>query len=422
MRLLIFCLILMLLLIAPAITQASYNQRATLAWRQIDAVANTSKVMAENCAAQANMLSTLGRPSPQATLLATQASHVSSSLQASPNRGQVGANVYIVQPGDTLGSIAAQFNTTVHAIAQANGILNPNRIGVGQKLLIPEGRVEVPVAVSAPRKRGAEASPILDVWLDNQVTQGEAALIWVRVTRGTTLYGQQGEQGVPFHSYCNLLWGLVAFDVLNHNPGTQYLTLRATEFDGRRTSSQVGIPLRAGNYWRGPQVTFPHYKQHLLEPDLIRGENEYLNGIFADLPDAPARWSGPFQPPRNSVMTSPFGAIGLQDGVPVGYHEGIDYRGGIGSPFYAPEAGRVVVAERLMVRGGTVYLDHGAGVVTGYFHQNELLVKVGDWVNKGELLGWVGAEGLTTGPHLHWEVRVNGRWVNPMPWLERSFP
>ena len=121
-------------------------------------------------------------------------------------------------------------------------------------------------------------------------------------------------------------------------------------------------------------------------------------------------------------MTGPFGAIGLKDGIPVGYHEGIDYRGGIGSPFYAPEAGRVVVAERLMVRGGTVYLDHGAGVVTGYFHQNELLVNVGDWVNKGDLLGWVGAEGLTTGPHLHWEVRVNGRWVNPIPWLERSFP
>lgn len=408
MRLLIFCLILMLLFIAPTITEASYNQQT------IDANSRPDKVMAENCAAQANMLSTLGRPSPQATLLA------SSSPQPSPNRvsNQPAANVYIVQPGDTLGGIAAQFNTTSHAIAQVNGILNPNRISVGQKLLIPEGRYNAPQAVSTTK----EASPILDVWLDNQVIQGEAALIWVRVRRGTTIYGQLREQSMPFHSYCNLLWGVVAFDVLTHNPGTHKLTLRATDFNGRRTSSTVGIPVKAGNYWRGPLVTFPHYKQHLLEPDLIRNENEYLNNIFADLPYAPARWSGAFQPPRNSVMTGPFGAIGLKDGVPVGYHEGIDYRGGIGSPFYAPEAGRVVVAERLMVRGGTVYLDHGAGVVTGYFHQNGLLVNVGDWVNKGDLLGWVGAEGLTTGPHLHWEVRVNGRWVNPIPWLERSFP
>src|SRR5690606_32787201 len=96
--------------------------------------------------------------------------------------------------------------------------------------------------------------------------------------------------------------------------------------------------------------------------------------------------------------------------------------GDIGDEILAAAAGRVVLAEKLTVRGNTVFLDHGAGVVTGYFHMSEIAVQPGQFVEPGELLGKVGATGLVTGPHLHWEVRVNGLWVDPTPWLERTFP
>ena len=84
--------------------------------------------------------------------------------------------------------------------------------------------------------------------------------------------------------------------------------------------------------------------------------------------------------------------------------------------------GTAIIAGPLTVRGNTVYLDHGAGVVTGYFHLSEIAVRPGDRVAAGQRIGAVGGTGLTTGPHLHWEVRVNGRWTNPYYWLERPYP
>jgi murein DD-endopeptidase MepM/ murein hydrolase activator NlpD len=80
----------------------------------------------------------------------------------------------------------------------------------------------------------------------------------------------------------------------------------------------------------------------------------------------------------------------------------------------------VVLAEPLAVRGNTVWLDHGWGVHSGYFHLDSIGVTVGQVVNAGDALGIVGATGRATGPHLHWEVRVAGLPVQPLEFLLRD--
>ncbi len=102
------------------------------------------------------------------------------------------------------------------------------------------------------------------------------------------------------------------------------------------------------------------------------------------------------------------------------YHNGLDFYGGTGVPILAPAQGRVVFAGPLDVRGNATYIDHGWGVYTGYLHQSEILVKVGQMVEPGQEIGLVGGTGRVTGPHLHWEVWVGGVPVNPLEWVELS--
>ena len=89
---------------------------------------------------------------------------------------------------------------------------------------------------------------------------------------------------------------------------------------------------------------------------------------------------------------------------------------------YAPAPGIVVFAGPLTVRGNATMIDHGWGVFTGYMHQAEILVEVGDKVVTGQVIGIVGETGRASGPHLHLEVWVGDVQVDPMDWLERVFP
>ncbi len=81
-----------------------------------------------------------------------------------------------------------------------------------------------------------------------------------------------------------------------------------------------------------------------------------------------------------------------------------------------PQRG-VVLAAALFVRGNAIVLDHGNGVYTGYWHLSALDVAAGDQVTRGQLLGEVGSTGLSTGAHLHWELRIAGMAVDPLQWV-----
>jgi Membrane proteins related to metalloendopeptidases len=101
-------------------------------------------------------------------------------------------------------------------------------------------------------------------------------------------------------------------------------------------------------------------------------------------------------------------------------HAGLDIGGDRGDPIYAAAAGTVTVSERSYPEGNYVVINHGRGLTTRYLHLNERLVEAGDRVQKGQLIGELGNTGRSTGPHLHYEVIVNGTPVNPMPYIKED--
>ena len=132
-------------------------------------------------------------------------------------------------------------------------------------------------------------------------------------------------------------------------------------------------------------------------------------------------WDGPFEIPAESYLevSANYGARRSYNGGPyLSYHEGVDFSAYGGTPVLAAAAGTVVLAEPLYVRGGAVIIDHGLGIYTGYYHLSAVHTTPGLRVRPGDLLGEVGTTGLSTGNHLHWDMLVNGIWVDAAAWRE----
>jgi murein DD-endopeptidase MepM/ murein hydrolase activator NlpD len=129
-------------------------------------------------------------------------------------------------------------------------------------------------------------------------------------------------------------------------------------------------------------------------------------------------WQDPLVAPLPGCVISPFGVKRLHNGKATGeFHMGIDQRGAEGTPILAVAAGTVKIVQPFNVLGGTVAIDHGQGLETMYLHMSKLDVELGARVNKGDVIGYVGATGRANGPHLHWVVYVNGVPVNPQQWV-----
>ncbi len=159
-----------------------------------------------------------------------------------------------------------------------------------------------------------------------------------------------------------------------------------------------------------------------IDQQSIEEERERLFAIW-EQNSGPAQWDAPFQLPISSYLaiSSPFGARRSYNGGPYRtYHEGVDFSAYGSTPVLAPASGTVVVAEFLYVRGGAVILDHGLGIYTGYYHMSSLAVTPGEVVQPGQIVGEVGTTGLSTGNHLHWDLLVNGIWVDAQAWLDQG--
>ena len=122
--------------------------------------------------------------------------------------------------------------------------------------------------------------------------------------------------------------------------------------------------------------------------------------------------------PVTGNITSPYGPRPNKPVAGVGaFHYGIDLAGPAGTPIAAASAGTVVEAGVLGTYGNWVLIDHGNGVQTGYAHASDILVSVGQTVSAGETVALRGTTGASTGPHLHFEVRVNGEKIDPAPFM-----
>ena len=133
-------------------------------------------------------------------------------------------------------------------------------------------------------------------------------------------------------------------------------------------------------------------------------------------------WHTPFEHPRPGRVTSPFGGGRMFNGQLQSRHAGTDFAGHIGDPVMAANRGVVAMVGDFFLAGTVVYLDHGGGLTSAYFHLSAVDVAVGDTVERGQRIGAVGATGRVTGPHLHWVVRYGTVSVNPLDALSLHVP
>jgi murein DD-endopeptidase MepM/ murein hydrolase activator NlpD len=153
------------------------------------------------------------------------------------------------------------------------------------------------------------------------------------------------------------------------------------------------------------------------------------NAIFKEVvkPVSPVQqWSGLWYSPAQDAdcIISRFGSRRTYNDDPgLYYHTGLDLGYCAGIDVFAPAVGTVAgVFPDQVVRGNCIVIDHGLGVYTIYMHLREILVEAGEVVQPGQLIGLIGNTGRSTGPHLHFEVDIQGTPVNPETWLRRAFP
>ena len=255
------------------------------------------------------------------------------------------------------------------------------------------------------------------------VSQGGAIL--VRATGGSsgavTVFGRSvpmqlvgdelvalfgfGTQDPPGSTYLSI-------DILNAQGEYDYLARPITVLSTEWTVDYIVIPPAPPpdpNEPPGPPPPPP-------PPD----ENPLLPGVYAGITGR--KWDGAWGAPLDELrVTGYFGEQRSFNGGPVqGHHGGTDFGADFGTPIYSTNAGVVVMSGLYLVRGNLVVVDHGLGVFSLYGHMSERAVAVGDVVGKGEVLGYIGSTGLSTGAHLHWEMSVFGVLVDGLRWLDGS--
>jgi len=161
---------------------------------------------------------------------------------------------------------------------------------------------------------------------------------------------------------------------------------------------------------RPPRPGSSAFDRQLYRINVARARINHYNRVLVDVPvrkpvTGEIDMSSPF-----GVRTDPF------NGRPA-MHTGIDMRGHVGEPVHATAAGTVSIAGRDGGYGNLVEINHGGGLATRYGHLSEIDVKVGQKVHIGQVIGKIGSTGRSTGPHLHYETRINGEPVNPQKFL-----
>ncbi len=243
------------------------------------------------------------------------------------------------------------------------------------------------------------------------IVQGQAVRIRVHTRDPAAAVSLLIEgRSVPLHRYPG---GYQAF--VGTSPTTKPGILRIlAAVHGPRGSARVQewVTVRAGTFG----VRRLRVPPALLDPALVERERRRVAAATAR-PLAAPLWRGPFRRPVPGPVTSGYGMRSVYNGIPRGYHLGVDFRADAGTPVRAAHHGLVVLAEALPLSGNTVILDHGAGIFTTYQHLSAVVARPGQRVVRGEIVGRVGSTGLSTGPHLHWGMRVYSVRVDPLPWI-----
>ncbi len=318
-----------------------------------------------------------------------------------------------VKSGETLSGIALRYNQSIDALARANNLADPGLLQVNQPLRIP--------GILLPQLTRALPGAVLAFTLEPLVFEaGRTARVELLTREPVTITGQfLGRElrvierdGGRRH---NILIGIPMFTKMD----VYALTLELV--DGLSQSWPIGATVQviSGGYGR---QTIRIADSELLAREVETEEFAALARVTAPFTSERA-WSNSLSLPAAAPINAAFGTLRSYNGSPFDrYHGGVDFAGAPGTSILAAADGVVVMVDRLQIRGNTTAIDHGWGLYTLYAHQDDALVAIGDRVEGGQHIGAVGSTGRSTGPHLHWEVWINGVNVDPMQWIQEVFP
>ncbi len=322
-----------------------------------------------------------------------------------------------LKPGETLLELAIRQGTTPWSIASANKVGVAVTALPGDYLSIPNGKSDAASRGFPPAIASLSLSPL-------PITQGQTVQISLTLNQETTPGGFLVDHPLHFFSEEAGTWIALQGVHAMLDPGLYPLRIDLNLPDGTSQSFEQMVLVGDGYFRQDPLLVVDPYT---IDPAVTEPENEMLYALVA--PAIPQRyWQGMFRLPVDEYfcVRSMYGNRRSYNGSDfIYFHSGVDY--GICSeshPYdiYAPAAGVVIFTGLLAVRGNATVIDHGWGIYTGYWHQEEIYVQAGDRVEAGQLIGMIGGTGRATGPHLHWEVWANGVQVNPLQWLDEVFP
>jgi len=200
-------------------------------------------------------------------------------------------------------------------------------------------------------------------------------------------------------------------------PGILPLVIAVADLNGDLALQQlVQIEVQDGDFLV-ESVTIDTTLSRLFDPEVVE-EDRALRAAVQSVRTPLRMWQGYFRLPTEGVISSTFGLLRSYNGAePTDFHSGLDFAGPLGTDILAANAGIVAWTGETERRGRGVIIDHGQGVFSSYWHMANVATAPGTPVAAGAVIGRVGNTGLSTGPHLHWELTVYGVPVDPLPWL-----
>lgn len=272
-----------------------------------------------------------------------------------------------------------------------------------------------PLGVGADLEVKLPAKPVVQGDLRGlRVTAAEPLIGLEARFRGLTLPAPPGAEAYTI---------LLAVD-LETPPGPHPIEVKAQGKSGQQYHRRVQITVTDGRFPL-QRLTLPKAMVDLDAESLqrVRREEAVLTSIWETWKGDPS-WSHAFIAPLEGTLqvSSAFGLRRIINGQSRSPHSGVDFEAATGTPVRASNRGVVAYAGELFFSGNSVIVHHGGGLFTMYYHLQEYRVAVGQELARGDILGWVGATGRVTGPHLHWGARLQGARFNPERLLELALP
>jgi murein DD-endopeptidase MepM/ murein hydrolase activator NlpD len=280
-----------------------------------------------------------------------------------------------------------------------------------------------PTAIPRPQPTTVlnENGTTLEVYFSS-LAQGSAGLLHVT---GANVAGAKSsflDDLVDFYPIENDgFYGLVSVS-MEQTARNYNLDVLVWYVDGTRQTISTKVDVTVGAFIK-QVVNLPPDKGYLADPEIERNEFAKLEAIFS--PFTPQRmWdnSGFQLPIPGGELTSPFGAFRNFNGNMDTRHTGWDIKATLGQPVMASASGTVAYTGLMDIRGNIVVVNHGMGVFSTYNHFSQTHVTRGQSITAGQVLGVVGNTGRTSGPHFHWEIVVNGNFIDPIEFSQMWKP